>query len=320
MQYTVTQSKVRLDVFLAGQLSGVSRTRIQKDIATGSVQVNAVVVDEGKVVVREGDIVVYEPVDKKQELARVLQVTVPVLFDDRELLIIDKPAGLSVHPGAGVKEVSLSEILRQQFPELEGVGEAHRPGIVHRLDKDTSGVMLVAKTQTMYEYLKNAFADRKIKKEYVAVCVGVPQKSHGLIKTPIGRDPRDFRKYTTKNPIEAKPSLTEYRVLEVLSLPSTLYPLPSGGIDKIALISVNLHTGRTHQIRVHMASLGHPLLGDTLYGGKKVRLHGLSRQFLHARRIEVQLPDGTWIEAESELTSDLKEVLTVLNSKQVSGL
>lgn len=322
MQYLVAQSKTRLDSFLASQLSDVSRTRIQKYIAAGCAQVNGIVVREGKQTVREGDVVVYVPVDSQEDATTTVVTApmVPVLYDDHGLLIIDKPAGLSVHPGAGVKELSLSELLQQQFPELEGVGEAHRPGIVHRLDKDTSGVMLVAKTQAMYEHLKDAFGQRKIKKEYLTLCLGVPEKLHGIISTPIGRDPKDFRKYTTKNPVEPKPSLTEYRVLETLSLPTTLYPLPPGGIDKTALISVNLHTGRTHQIRVHLSSVGHPLLGDNLYGGKKVQLAGLSRQFLHARRIEVQLPDATWIEAVSKVPEDLKNILATLQSGVVENL
>lgn len=321
MQFKVEQPKVRLDSFLTSQLSGVSRTRVQKELAQGCVQVNGVVVQEVKYNVRLGDVVVYTPaVPDQSPHQQKASVELPVLYNDHGLLIIDKPAGLSVHPGAGVKAVTLSELLHQQFPELAGVGEAHRPGIVHRLDKDTSGVMLVAQTPAMYEYLKDAFAERKIKKEYLAACLGVPEKPHGIIDTPIGRDPNDFRKYTTKNPVESKLSLTEYRVLEILPLHPTPYTLHPGSVDKTALISVNLHTGRTHQIRVHMASVGHPLMGDSLYGGKRVHLSGLSRQFLHARRIEVQLPDGTWIEAVSKVPEDLKNVLATLKSAVAENL
>jgi 23S rRNA-/tRNA-specific pseudouridylate synthase len=172
----------------------------------------------------------------------------------------------------------------------------------------------------MYEYLKDAFAERKVKKEYLALALGVPEKAHGFIDTPIGKSKSDFRKYATKNMLEEKPSLTEYRVLEVLPLPAWAHTRQPAQIDKTALISVNLHTGRTHQIRVHLASIGHPLMGDTLYGGKKTVLTGLSRQFLHARRIEVQLPDGTWIEAESELAEDLRAILTNLGSKLIDNL
>lgn len=313
--FSVQNLKTRLDKFLVEQLPSISRSQIQKDIEAGRVKVNGVVQAESKFVVRQGDSVEYHELhNTEHELKRIVpSMVIKALYDDHGLLIIDKPAGLSVHPGAGVKGESLSDILLHQFPEIEGVGEAHRPGIVHRLDKDTSGVMLVAKTQEMYEYLKDAFADRKIKKEYIALTYGVPNKAHAFIDTPIGRDPRDFRKYTAKNPVEPKSSLTEYRILEVLDL-------QPDSVDKTALISVHLHTGRTHQIRVHMSSLGFPLMGDSLYGTKKTHLQGLSRQFLHARRIEVQLPDGTWIEAESHLPDDLRAALENLKSRIVTSI
>jgi 23S rRNA pseudouridine1911/1915/1917 synthase len=183
---------------------------------------------------------------------------------------------------------------------------------VHRLDKDTSGVMLVATAQDMYEYLKDAFGQRRIKKEYVALIAGRMEVPHGFFDQPIGRSRADFRKYSIKNMVEAKPSLTEYKVLEHLKDPESL--------DEYTLVLVKLHTGRTHQIRVHMASIGHPLMGDELYGGKTVKLTGLTRQFLHAKKIEVRLPDKTWIEAESELATDLREVLVKLGSKAVTAL
>ncbi len=311
--YRVTASKIRLDKFLVEQLSGFSRTEIQRLIALGLVQVNGVVVTSANHAVREGDAIAVQEQTVSGAAAVVHLPEVPVLYNNHGLLIIDKPAGLSVHAGAGVKGVTLTDVLAAQFPELQGVGEAHRPGIVHRLDKDTSGVMLVAKTALMYEFLKNAFAERKVKKQYIALVKGVPSATHAFIDTPIGRDPKDFRKYTTKNPVESKPSVTEYHVLEELSV------LPAS-IDKMALISVNLHTGRTHQIRVHMASVGHPLVGDSLYGGKSVLYEGVSRQFLHARRVEVQLPDGTWIEAESNLPSDLRNILEGLRCESVDSL
>ncbi len=320
-QFTVQTLKIRLDKFLVEQLPKFSRAKLQKDIEAGAVKVNGVVRLESKFVVREGDRVEYNQLQIADFRLKIenSKKTIKVLYNANGLLIIDKPAGLSVHPGAGVKEVSLSEILLWQFPEIEGVGEAHRPGIVHRLDKDTSGVMLVAKTAEMYEYLKDAFATRKIKKRYLALILGVPDKAHGFIDSLLGKSKTDFRKYTTKDMIEPKSSLTEYRVLEILSLKSAY-------VDKTALISVDLHTGRTHQIRVHMASIGHPLIGDSLYGhakrdgGKKATLPVLKRQFLHAKSIEVQLPDGTWIEAESELAEDLRIVLEEMGSLKVQQL
>lgn len=321
MIFTVTQLKMRLDKFLVEQLPTFSRSQIQRAIEAGAVALNGKVVTEPKCIVREGDVVECEkfPIFNIQFPKTSSSTVIKTLYDHHGLLIIDKPAGLSVHPGAGVKEESLSDILLRQFPEIEGVGEAHRPGIVHRLDKDTSGVMLVAKTAAMYEYLKDAFAERKVKKNYVALVFGVPDKAHGFIDAPLGKSKADFRKYTTKDMVEPKPSLTEYRVLEVLSLQPSTFNVQPNSVDKTALISVDLHTGRTHQIRVHMASIGHPLMGDALYGGKRAVLERLHRQFLHARKIEVQLPNGTWIEAESGLPSDLQSVLLQLGSKLVNN-
>lgn len=307
---------------MAENLPSISRSQIQRDIENGSVKVNGSEVLESKFVVRMNDKIVY-----KQSVIRNLpageagpksEIETPhtplkILYHKDGLLIIDKPAGLTVHPGAGFKGETLASMLLYEFKDIHLVGEEGRSGIVHRLDKDTSGVMLIATTQEMYEYLKDAFAQRKIKKEYIALAVGAFEKSHDLINTPIGRSKTDFRKYSTKNMVEAKESLTEYKVLEALH----------GGeasVDKYTLILVKLHTGRTHQIRVHTASIGHPLVGDSLYGSKKSKVAGLARQFLHAKRIEVQLPNGTWIEAESEFPQDLKEVLSHLGSKKVNSL
>jgi 23S rRNA pseudouridine1911/1915/1917 synthase len=309
--FIVETLKTRLDKYLAEQLSSTSRSHIQRDIEGGLVEVNGQVITESKFVVRLNDKVVYhksEILNLKSDL-KPTNTPLKILYNNHGLIIIDKPAGLAVHPGAGFKGETLASALLYHFKDIYVVGEEHRPGIVHRLDKDTSGVMLVAANQQMYEYLKYAFAERKIKKEYIALVQGKLEKPHGFIETPIGKSKTDFRKQSTKNVLEAKDALTEYKVLEYLQ--------DATGVDTYTLILVKLHTGRTHQIRVHFASLGHPLMGDELYGNKKSYLPGLQRQFLHAKRIEVRLPDGTWIEAESELADDLKEVLKHLGSKNI---
>lgn len=313
-EFIVEQLKTRLDKYLAEQLKEISRSRIQRDIEGGQVEVNGGVITESKFVVRLDDKVSYKQseVSSKQDTLKPTNTRLKVLYNNHGLIIIDKPAGLTVHPGAGFKGETLASALLYHFQDIRLVGEEGRPGIVHRLDKDTSGVILVAKTQGMYEHLKNAFLEHKIKKQYVALVYGRLGKPHGFIDTPIGRSKTDFRKYTTKNPIEAKESLTEYQVLEYLKFPDSL--------DEYTLVLVKLHTGRTHQIRVHFSSLGHPLIGDDLYGGKKVKFPGLSRQFLHAKKIEVQLPNKTWIEAESDFPKDLRQVLVSLKSKVVENL
>ena len=338
--FIVEELKTRLDKFLAAQMTDVSRSHIQRDIEGGLVEVNGQPIVESKFVVRVADKIRYKVTSDKLQVTGLKPTNTPlkVLYNNHGLLIIDKPAGMVVHPGAGFKGETLASALLYHFKDIYVVGEEHRPGIVHRLDKDTSGVMLVARTKDMYEYLKNAFAERKIKKEYIALVYGKLEKPHGFIETPMGKSKTDFRKQTVKDPVEGKEAVTEYRVLEYLELSSvaesTLSParqaggaLPQGGrvissgrIDTATLLLVKLHTGRTHQIRVHLASLGHPLMGDELYGSKQTVLAGLHRQFLHAKKIEVQLPDRTWIEAESDLSQDLKDVLVSLKSKVVASL
>ncbi|MBI5530647.1 MAG: RluA family pseudouridine synthase [Candidatus Doudnabacteria bacterium] len=313
-QFKVEQLKTRLDKYLAEQLAGVSRSQIQRDIEAGLVLVNGKKVSESKFVVRLNDIVKYQEsgIKDQENIIQATNTPLKVLYNNHGLIIIDKPAGMVVHPGAGFKGETLASALLYEFKDIHLVGEEHRPGIVHRLDKDTSGVILVAANSDMYEHLKNAFAERKVKKEYIALVWGRVEKQQGVIDAPIGKSKTDFRKMAAKEPVDAKEALTEYKVLEYLKNPSTL--------DEYTLIRVKLHTGRTHQIRVHMSYIGHPLLGDSLYGGKRANFKGLNRQFLHAKKIEVRLPDGTWIEAESELAEDLKDILINLNSKVVTSL
>lgn len=296
MNYLVDQPKMRLDVFLAAQSIGVSRGKIQKDIFAGKINVNGVKILEAKYFVKEGDSIEYDFSVEDKITSEPLEIE--VIFENNDLLIINKPAGLVVHPAPGYKGITLAAGLLHKYKGIKGVGEDEiRPGIVHRLDKDTSGVILVAKTQEMFEHLKDSFAKRTVKKEYIALVCGRIKPEHNIIDAPIGRHSADFRKMSTVSLSDPKAAVTEYQVLEHLA----------SGVDEYSLLRVKLHTGRTHQIRVHFSSLGHPLAGDTLYG--KCKAPQLSRQFLHAAKIEVQLPDQTWIEADAPLPEDLKKVL-----------
>jgi 23S rRNA pseudouridine1911/1915/1917 synthase len=308
-KFTVEDLKTRLDKFIAEQMK-TSRGKIQRDIEDGRVTVNGKVITLPHFAVRKDNEVAYDP--SPEETIVPKNIPLHTLYNDHGLLILDKPAGLPVHPGAGFKGDSLAEALLYHFKDIHVVGEEGRSGIVHRLDKETSGVILIALTQEMYDHLKDAFADRKVKKEYLALVRGRIQKSHGLIDDQVGKSKLDFRKYTTSKShmVLPKDALTEYWVLEQLT----------DGIDDYTLVRVKLHTGRTHQIRVHFSSLGFPLAGDSLYGPTKEPPKGLGRQFLHAKNIQVQLPDGTWIEAESELPRDLRETLEHLQSTKVKEL
>ncbi len=309
--FTVDALKTRLDKFLAEQLPAISRAHIQKDIEAGKVLVNGEKVLVTKHVVRIDDKIEYAYSAPENPAPK--NIPIHTLYNNHGLLIIDKPPGIAVHPGSGFSGDSLTQGLLYHFEGVKVVGEDGRPGIVHRLDKDTSGVMLVALTQDMYDFLKDTFAERKVKKEYIALVRGNVEKPHGIIETAIGKSKRDFRKYTTENMIEAKPSKTEYWVLEHLGGTGSY-------LDEYTLIKVQLHTGRTHQIRVHFSSLGHSILGDPLYGTKKNGVKGLDRQFLHAASIELQLPNGEWIESKSHFPEDLRTVLKKLDSKIVNQL
>lgn len=233
-----------------------------------------------------------------------------VIHVERDFIVLDKPAGLSVHParatevvqsggrGAGVRGNTLTDWLSKKYPEVRRVGDdpAERPGIVHRLDKDTSGVMVVARNQKTFEGLKQLFKERRVEKTYLALAVGAPKKKSGVIAAPIGR----LAAHPTKRGVGAhargaRQAMTAYRVLERV-----------GGYS---LLAVKPQTGRTHQIRVHLKAIGCPVAGDKLYGGARAPLPGLGRQFLHAWRLEFSYPEGRRWQFEAALPEDLNAVL-----------
>lgn len=218
---------------------------------------------------------------------------IKIIYEDENILAVNKPAGLIVH-GQG----SLVGWLLEKYPEIKNVGEdPERPGIVHRLDKDTSGVLLIAKNQRTFEYLKKQFQERKIKKKYIALVEGVVKNNQGVIDLAISKSKNDFRKKTTGGKIVGKEreAVTEYKVLE--------------RFGKYTLLEAFPKTGRTHQIRVHLKAIGHFVVCDKLYGPKKqICPFGLERQFLHASVIEFNLPDGSKISIETDLPQDLKSV------------
>lgn len=213
-----------------------------------------------------------------------------IRYRDPCLLVIDKPAGLVVHPGAGRREGTLAQL-------LEGIArggeDRERAGIVHRLDRDTSGLMLVACEEACYRRLQQALAARQIEREYLALVAGHPPARTGTIDAPIGRDPRERKRMSVRRS-SGRPARTHFSVIELL--------------PESALLAVRLETGRTHQVRVHMQAIGHPLVGDRRYGGPA--LTGLARQFLHARRLAFAHPrDGRRMEIRSELPEDLRGAL-----------
>lgn len=222
-----------------------------------------------------------------------------IIRAEPEFLVLNKPAGISVHRGAGVKGETVADWLVKKYPEIKNVGDdpSQRPGIVHRLDKDTSGIMLAARNQKAFEELKRLFKERKIEKNYLALVLGAPNKRSGVIDAPIGRMIKNPTKRGTNHQTVkgSRSAITHYRLLERLG--------------DYSLLEVRPKTGRMHQIRVHLASLGHPVAGDKKYGGAKAAPQGLERQFLHAYALTFSYPQGRRWRFEAALPEDLQAVL-----------
>jgi 23S rRNA pseudouridine1911/1915/1917 synthase len=290
----------RLDVHLAKRLDA-SRAQAQKIIRAGGVTVN------GKPAtphtpVREDDVVAWPEIKGQRSRAKAAAPEIPILYEDDDVVVVDKPAGIIVHPmNATDKRPSVIAALVASRPKLKKVGDnALRPGVVHRLDKDVSGVMVVAKTEAAFDGLKRQFAGREVDKEYVALVYGRLPRDHGTIDFKIARSKTLGRMVSRPEGQEGKEALTEYLVAD--------------RFKTCALVEVKIHTGRTHQIRTHFKAIGHPVVGDTLYRTKivNVRPIELPRLFLHARRLSFTLPDGTRKTFASELPAELARLLPTL--------
>ncbi|MGA2417911.1 MAG: RluA family pseudouridine synthase [Candidatus Staskawiczbacteria bacterium] len=228
---------------------------------------------------------------------------IKIIYEDNDVLVVDKPAGMVVFPEGQTKENTLIEALVEKYPELKNVGEAPRYGIVHRLDKDTSGILLVAKSNEALIFLQKCFKNREVEKKYVCLVEGNIKDDKGEIKTLIGRAPGDKRKQKAYPLNEIGPgrreAITEYKVLE--------------RFKDYTLLEVEIKTGRRHQIRCHFSYLHHPIAGDKLYSFKNSKIpDGLTRQFLHSAYLKIQLPSKEIKEFKSELPEELKQVINNL--------
>jgi len=290
----------RLDQFLVQKLPSFSRARVQKWIRSGLVRVN----DQERSAnyrLRPGDRLVCTIPEVQPWHLAPEAIPLDILHEDEDLVVLNKPPGLTVHPGAGQTTGTLVNALLHHCPDLQGIGDVQRPGLVHRLDKDTSGIIIVAKTEAAHRFLLGEFKDRRVDKKYLALVWGRLPEKQGDIRTQIGRHPSQRYKMAVI-PRGGRAAATSWRRLREYAGPLTL-------------LELTLHTGRTHQIRVHLSSLGHPVLGDSLYGGGPKRFQGLgpawgdlgflvSRQMLHAWRLQFQHPRGR---AEVTLTAPLPE-------------
>ena len=297
----------RLDRWLARELPEQSRSRLQSLIALGAVLLDGRPARPSSRL-RAGQAVALHLPEPRPAVPRAQDIPITVVHADRWLLVIEKPAGLVVHPGAGAPDGTLVNALLHHVRDLSGIGGELRPGIVHRLDKGTSGRMVVAKDDATHRDLVRQFAGRTVEKEYLAVVLGVPSPRQGTVDSPVGRDPVNRKKMSARGP-RARAARSDYAVVEVL--------------DDAALVRVRIHSGRTHQVRVHLSSLGHPVAGDPLYGGRRApgsrrapareALRALDRPALHAARLAFTHPGtGERLEFTSPLPHDLQALKDAL--------
>jgi 23S rRNA pseudouridine1911/1915/1917 synthase len=313
-------AKQRLDAWLAGQLTGVSRERVQLLIQQGKIRLDGKS-PRASYRLRGGESVevLGDPTPPPLK-AFAEDIPLQVVYEDDELSVIDKPAGMMVHTGAGAVEGgTLVNALLHRYRSLSSVGGEQRPGIVHRLDKQTSGLIIIARNDAAHARLAQMFAERQMKKTYIALVHGHLKQDHGTVDAPIARDLLRRTRMTTRRQTGARTAVSHYTVLRRVS----------SRFGQFTLVSVRIETGRTHQIRVHLASIGHPVVGDTLYGAPARLLVSPSRQtrdpepeslalkrnFLHAAELEFAHPrTGKPVHLQSALPQELETLLREIES------
>ncbi len=293
-------SGIRLDVFLTKK-TGISRSAASRLVSEEKVTVDSIF-RKPAFAVTNGMRVVCEREEEKTSELVPWETELNVLYDDESLIVINKPAGLVVHPGAGNSEKTLVHALLARYPQMANVGSSQRPGIVHRLDKLTSGVIVIAKSHQAYVRLSEAFKEHSHKRVYICICFGMMPKNSGRFETLINRNPVDRKKMTSKTK-SGRPAITNWEVMK--SWPG------------FSMLKLSLETGRTHQIRVHLSDSGHPIVGDAEYGGKgraaiiantsmRAYVKRLDRQMLHAHILGINHPGtGEYMEFISQLPEDI---------------
>ncbi len=308
--FTTTESEAghRLDTVIVARLPTLSRSRASRLIRTGHITVNGLIKKPGYLT-KPGDVVRSEIPSPEPITCRPEAIPLSILHEDRDVIVLNKPPGFVVHPGAGHNTRTLVNALLSHCPDLEGIGGRIRPGIVHRLDKDTSGALVVAKNDMAHESLSRQFKIREVRKTYLALVYGEVKLPAGVIDFPIGRHPTDRKKMSTKSR-RSRLTETRWKVKEAFS--------------GVTLLEIDLRTGRTHQVRVHCAAIGHPVVGDATYGGKRRWkdlaqgpkqdvLRAVRRQMLHAWKLAFVHPrTGQWMHFESPLPKDMASVLDAL--------
>jgi 23S rRNA pseudouridine1911/1915/1917 synthase len=286
----------RLDKALATRFSDISRAQIQILIKEGQVMVNGKVAKASYRIEGGEKIMIHLPKIEEATEPQPEAIPLDVLYEDEQVVVINKPAGMVVHPAFGHDSGTLVNAVLSRWPHIANFTETSRAGIVHRLDKETSGVIVVAKTALALASLRKQFKDREVHKKYLALVEGTPNTPDGVINAPIGRDPHQRKRMAVVR--DGRESVTEFHVLQSYAENSLLEVLPQ--------------TGRTHQIRVHMAFIGNPVVGDTVYGFRKQKIK-MKRHFLHAAAITFKLPaNDELITVEAPLPVGLQDILNKL--------
>jgi len=295
LELTADRGGERLDTFIARRRPELSRSHARRLIDEGLVVVDGRQAKPSERVTAGLSVTVTVPPPQTMDLAPEA-IPLTIIYQDGDIIVLDKPAGLTVHPAPGHPTGTLVNALLAACPDLRGIAGTLRPGIVHRLDKDTSGLMVVAKNDRAQRALQRQLKEREVRKTYIALIKGVPMPREGTIEAPIGRHPKNRKKMAVV--ADGREATTRYRVREEIA----------GG--EYSLLEVEPVTGRTHQIRVHLAAIGHPVVGDATYGR---RSEAIGRQFLHAHKLAFAMPlGGRTVEFESPLPADLREALSRL--------
>lgn len=290
-EFQIEQKSGRVDKYLTTELDTMSRSKVQNLIADGYVIVNGETIKANYKLEAGDKVEVFVPEPEAVDV-EAEDIPLDIIYEDKDIVLINKAQGMVVHPGAGNPNGTLVNALLFHIKDLSGINGEIRPGIVHRLDKDTSGILMVAKNDEAHVNLSEQLQNRTVKRKYWALVHGVLPHEHGTINAPIGRDPKDRQKFTVIK--GGKEAISHFRVLE--------------RIQKFSLMEVSLETGRTHQIRVHLNYIDHPVAGDKIYGPKK-SLEG-NGQFLHARMLEFTHPrTGETMSFEAELPALFEETL-----------